>query len=167
MDNHTASDTATRLLTQPIHGPAGHQNWDLIKQQLVKVVKSIWPFFAIAGLYFLLRAGPLNFSDTLNVYGEANIFTQNFGVRLLAFFRAAVINFCIFWFFIRLFPNSNLLFPNSGLIYEHWMYMPIIGIWLIIFWLLFNVISDPIGDPKKKRYIWVPALVGMTILFEI
>ena len=217
MDNHTASDTATRLLTQPIHGPAGHQNWDLIKQQLVKVVKSIWPFFAIAGLYFLLRAGPLNFSDTLNVYGEANIFTQNFGVRLLAFFRAAVIyfqllfwpnnlhmersfniphglffpdvmfggaliigliiaafwsikkypviSFGIFWFFIRLFPNSNLLFPNSGLIYEHWMYMPIIGIWLIIFWLLFNVISDPIGDPKKKRYIWIPALVGMTILF--
>ncbi len=46
-----------------------------------------------------------------------------------------VVSFGILWFFIRLLPNSNLLVPNSGLIYEHWLYLPMLGIWALLVWL--------------------------------
>src|SRR3989344_1499931 len=185
-----------------------------VKQRLFKVVKNIWPFFLLAGLYLLLRATALNFSNTFNVYGEENLFTENFGVRLLAFFRAMaiyfqllfwpnnlhmergfdiphnllipdvfvggflvfglitaaflcikkypIISFGIFWFFIRLFPNSNLLIPNSGLIYEHWMYVPMIGIFLVMSYLALNVAEafrPPLWKPKGFRYILALLLI--------
>jgi tetratricopeptide (TPR) repeat protein len=162
-----------------------------IKQRLVRVAKNIWPFFVMAFIYLWLRATVLNFKDTFNVYGEENLFTESFWVRLMAFFRAMttyfellfwphdlhmersfeiptslaqpdvllgglltlgmvvtalltikkypIVSFGILWFFARLFPNSNLLFPNAGLIYEHWMYVPMIGIFIIIIWLLLKL----------------------------
>lgn len=38
----------------------------------------------------------------------------------------------IFWFFISISPSVHV-FPIQGLLYEHWLYFPLIGIWLAIF----------------------------------
>jgi protein O-mannosyl-transferase len=149
--------------------------------------KRILSFVSIGLLYIFLRATVLNFSDSFNLYGEENPFTQNFHFRLFTFFRSLteyfrllflpfnlhmersieiatsfssfsvifgafvflglltlaltqikkypIISFGILWFFVALFPMSNLLVPVNDLIYEHWMYVPMIGIFLVVLWL--------------------------------
>ncbi|MDP4001352.1 MAG: tetratricopeptide repeat protein [bacterium] len=49
--------------------------------------------------------------------------------------RNPIISFGIFWFAFYLFPHSNLLVPTAGLLHEHWLYLPLVGIYLIIIWL--------------------------------
>lgn len=41
--------------------------------------------------------------------------------------RIPEVGFGIAWFFIRILPNTNLLVPNSALLYEHWLYSPLLG----------------------------------------
>ncbi len=36
------------------------------------------------------------------------------------------------WFFIGLAPVSNILVPINAMIYEHWLYLPLVGIVLIV-----------------------------------
>ncbi|MBI4359264.1 MAG: tetratricopeptide repeat protein [Candidatus Nealsonbacteria bacterium] len=164
-----------------------------IGERLKASAKKFWPFLALALIYFLLRATTLNFVNTFNLYNETNVFTANFLVRLLTFFRVlviyfsllfwpqnlhmersvvlanswsspdvvlgaflffgllalaffsllsrprAILGFGLIWFFIGLAPTSNLLIPVSGLLYEHWLYLPLAGIFLILIWLGFWV----------------------------
>lgn len=158
-----------------------------LKERLKKTAKAVWPFFLIAGFYILLRATVLNFNNTFNLYGEENVFTSNFYVRLFTFFRILtiyfgllfvpfnlhmertaeiatsffspsvvlgailffgllglafqgfrkypILSFGIFWFFIGISVTSNLAVPINGLLYEHWLYLPLIGIFLALVWL--------------------------------
>lgn len=46
-----------------------------------------------------------------------------------------LIAFGIGWFFIAIAPTSNVLVPINSVIYEHFLYMPMIGIALIISYL--------------------------------
>ncbi len=39
----------------------------------------------------------------------------------------SLITFGILWFFIALVPTSNILVPINGLLYEHWLYVPVVG----------------------------------------
>lgn len=43
-----------------------------------------------------------------------------------------VIPFGIAWFFIALLPMSNIFIPVNGLLYEHWMYVPMVGFFLAV-----------------------------------
>lgn len=181
-----------------------------LKERLKKIIKAIWPFFVLAGLYILLRATALNFINTFNLYGEENVFTTNFHVRLFTFFKTLtvyfgllfwpfnlhmersveiatslfspsvifggilfigllvlaftkfkkwpILSFGIFWFFIGLAPTSNLLVPVSGLLYEHWLYLPLIGIFLALIWL---------GISLGKKYNLAKILLGLLIIFLI
>lgn len=52
-----------------------------------------------------------------------------------------IFSFGILWFFITIFPMSNILIPVSGLIYEHWLYLPLIGIFLSLFWILIKLVK--------------------------
>jgi len=156
-------------------------------EKLKKTAKAVWPFFVIAGLYILARGTILNFQNTFNLYDEQNIFTSNFYIRLLTFFRIMmiylgllfwpfnlhmersvtiatslhswpvifggviflsllilaltqfkrwpVLSFGILWFFIGIAPNSNLVIPINGLLFEHWLYLPMIGIFMAVIWL--------------------------------
>ncbi len=44
--------------------------------------------------------------------------------------------FGVLWFFIGLSIVSNIFAPISGLMYEHWLYLPLIGIFIIVLALL-------------------------------
>ena len=60
------------------------------------------------------------------------------GLLILAFTqfkRLPILSFGILWFFIGLAPTSNILVPINNTLYEHWLYLPLIGIFLILFWL--------------------------------
>jgi len=54
----------------------------------------------------------------------------------LKYWRAKpLISFGIGWFFIAIAPTSNVLVPINSVIYEHFLYMPMIGISLIVVFL--------------------------------
>jgi len=49
-----------------------------------------------------------------------------------------LISFGIGWFFIAIVPTSNVLVPINSVIYEHFLYIPMIGIALIVTYLCLN-----------------------------
>lgn len=53
-----------------------------------------------------------------------------------------VFSFGIIWFFITMFPVSNILIPVSGLLYEHWLYLPLIGIFLSLLWIFTKLLEE-------------------------
>lgn len=60
---------------------------------------------------------------------------------LLSIKRYPVISFGIFWFLVTLFPVSNILIPVNSIMYEHWLYLPMIGFFLSLiygFYLIYQ-----------------------------
>jgi len=49
--------------------------------------------------------------------------------------KKPLISFGIGWFFVAIAPTSNVLVPINSVIYEHFLYMPMIGIALIVAYL--------------------------------
>jgi len=106
----------------------------------------LFTFFRVLLIYFGLLFWPFNLhmERTVEIATSLNSLSVIFGalisviLLILAFtsFRQLpILSFGIFWFFIGLAPTSNLLVPVSGLLYEHWLYLPLIGIFIIFIWL--------------------------------
>jgi len=53
--------------------------------------------------------------------------------RIRKFNIALLFSAC--WFFVALFPNSNII-PINALIYEHWLYLPSLGFFVTIAWFI-------------------------------
>ncbi|MBF0485794.1 MAG: tetratricopeptide repeat protein [Candidatus Omnitrophica bacterium] len=49
--------------------------------------------------------------------------------------KTPLITFGIAWFLIALTPTSNIFVIINGMVYEHWLYTAMIGLWLVVFWL--------------------------------
>ena len=180
----------------------------VLRKKFKEIIKSIWPFFAMAGFYILLRSTVLNFSNTFNLYNEENLFTSSILVRILTFFKILtiyfqllfwpvglhmersveiavsffsplviigalifsgliiisivqfkkrpIIAFGILWFFVGLVLISNIFIPINGLLYEHWLYVLMIGIFLPIIWLLF-----------KKEFKFTKYIIIVFTIFSI
>jgi pentatricopeptide repeat protein len=106
----------------------------------------LFTFFRILTVYFSLLFWPFNLHMERSVEIAASLFSPSvifggfifLGLLALAFSqfkRFPVLSFGILWFFIGLAPTSNILVPISGLLYEHWLYLPMIGIFLVVIWL--------------------------------
>jgi len=180
------------------------------KMGLAELLRIFFPFWLIAFIYMISRLTFLNFSNTLNFYSQANIFTENFLYRLYTFFTIlarglmiiffpagihpektwpvftsffvpqvflsfliltaiiilAVINwrkrplfaFGIFWFFFSYLPMSNLVAKINALVWDHWFYIPSIGIFLSLASLL---------QKKLIRRVACFILVTLLIIFSI
>lgn len=46
--------------------------------------------------------------------------------------RRSAVSFGILWFFCAVSVTSNIAAPINGLLYEHWMYVPLVGIFLAL-----------------------------------
>jgi protein O-mannosyl-transferase len=57
------------------------------KIKFIPLIFSLLPFFFLDAIYFVLRLTVLNFMDTLNFYGNNNIYSGNLTVRLMTFSR--------------------------------------------------------------------------------
>lgn len=126
-------------------------------------------FFRVLTIYFGLLFLPLNLHMERSVEMAAswNSFSVIFGALIffgllaLAFSRLKrfpILSFGIFWFFIGLAPTSNLLVPINGLLYEHWLYLPLIGIFLMLFWL---------AGAAAKKYGLQKISIGVLMVFLI
>ena len=83
----------------------------------------------------------------------------------------AVMLFSACWFFIALFPNSNLI-PINALIYEHWLYLPSLGFFITIAWLIAEILRFAQDDPfiRKKtprgvKYISVLTAIVIVLFY--
>jgi tetratricopeptide (TPR) repeat protein len=180
-------------------------------RRLKETLRRAWPFLAIAGVYFALRATVLNFENTFNFYSVSNAFTQSILVRIWTFCKAlsiyvsllfvplglhvertlfpvpnslfsdgvligAIYLLALFaiiirtwhkrpllalgaaWFLIGLAPVSNILVPINAMIYEHWLYVPMVGFFLIVI-ALGKELAD--GRPSWQRALVASYLVAL------
>ena len=129
----------------------------------------LFTFFRVLLVYLGLLFWPFNLHmersvaiatslDSCSVIFGGLIFLGLLILAFLKFKKFPILSFGIFWFFIGLAPVSNLLIPISGLIYEHWLYLPLVGIFLILIWL---------GMMGAKKYNLKKILLGILIIFLI
>lgn len=66
------------------------------------------------------------------------------------------------WFLIMLLPVSGII-PINGILYEHWLYVPMIGIQLLIYVIFHTFISERIFQ-KTKRIFFVIGTILISLL---
>ncbi len=62
----------------------------------------------------------------------ALLFTLLIFLMVRNFQKDKIISFGIFWFFVCLFPMSNIVIPINAPLYEHFLYLPMVGILLVV-----------------------------------
>lgn len=70
--------------------------------------------------------------------------------------------FGLSWFFICLIPTSNILIPINGLLYEHWLYNPIIGFSIFVYGGVILIL-----DRNKSIKILKPLLITAGLIYLI
>ena len=78
--------------------------------------------------------------------------------RLRKFSAAMLFSAC--WFFITLFPNSNMV-PINALIYEHWLYLPSLGFFITVAW----AIEELLKREKIIKYAAVLIAISITLFY--
>jgi tetratricopeptide (TPR) repeat protein len=74
-------------------------------------------------------------------------------------FNSAML-FSASWFFISIFPNSNMI-PINALIYEHWLYLPSLGFFITIAWL----IEELLRMGKNIKYIGILIAIIIALFY--
>ena len=126
-------------------------------------------FFKILTTYFGLIFWPSNLHMERSIDVAMSFFSADVifggilfaGLLILAFTqfkRWPILSFGILWFFVGLAPTSNILVPINNLLYEHWLYFPLIGVYLIIFWLIITF---------TKKFHCEKIFLGVFILYFI
>jgi protein O-mannosyl-transferase len=96
---------------------------DLHMERTVDIAKTLWsPDVLVGGLF---AVGTL-------------------AVALWKYAKYPLLSLGIIWFWLWLFPTSNILIPINGLIYEHWLYLPMVGFFFCIVWALSRIRSTQI-----------------------
>lgn len=124
----------------------------------------LFTFFRTLTVYFRLLFLPFNLHmersveiatsvSSLSVILGGVLFLGLLGIAFWFLKKAPIVSFGIIWFFIALFPMSNLLVPVNDLIYEHWMYVPLIGIFLPIIWLAQQLCKNVKSTNWLQRFL--------------
>lgn len=107
----------------------------------------IFTFLKILLIYYSLYFAPFNLHMERSTEIITTLFHPQVIISLVILFFILFISvysfrknnkffpFAFGLFFISLFPFSNILVPISGLLYEHWLYFPLVGISLAISYL--------------------------------
>jgi len=97
--------------------------------------------FAPIGLHMERSFGieiPTSFFEPMVLLGTVITLALG-GLGIWAWKKHPAYTFGVLWFFIMMFPVSGILSPVAGILYEHYLYAPIIGIAFIIglgaYWL--------------------------------
>lgn len=103
------------------------------KSLLVYIGLLLWP----SQLHMERESLPvLSFFEPHVLVGGALLLV--FGYMAVRYWRQKpLLAFAILWFFIAFAPTSNIVVPINGLLYEHWLYVPIIG-----FGIFFGLLSE-------------------------
>jgi tetratricopeptide (TPR) repeat protein len=80
-------------------------------------------------------------------------------ISILKFKKHPILSFGILWFLISLSIHSNVLVIKSALLYEHWLYIPLFGIFLALFYFLHQI--------SKNKIFFQKMLIAFYIVFVI
>lgn len=133
----------------------------------------LFTFFRVLIVYFKLLLWPLNLHMERGVEIATSYFSLSVILGSLIFLgllvlsatqirRLPVLSFGILWFFIALSPTSNLAVPISGLLYEHWLYLPLIGIFLVLIWL-----GQLLAQKYHLQKFFLVIFLGSLIFFSV
>jgi len=130
----------------------------------------LFTFFRVLSVYAGLLFLPLGLHMERTVEIAKSLWSPDvaaggaiFAGLLAAAFGAArkypVISFGAFWVLIGLAPTSNLVVPINGMIYEHWLYLPLVGVFLALIWLGLRL-------ARRRTIKWLLAvLFGVFLLY--
>lgn len=96
----------------------------------------------------------------INVYFGAALLSGLLVAAVLSYKKFPVIAFGLFWFFITLSPTSNVFVPINGIMYEHWLYLPLVGIFISVIWLFWKLFKD-----NYRLFLALNALLLIMIIF--
>jgi len=65
------------------------------------------------------------------------------------------------WFFIALFPSSNVLMPINAYMAEHWLYLPSVGFFLISARFFISLFENP-----KFKGLAILAVIGLLVFYS-
>lgn len=132
----------------------------------IRVLTFMKSLFIYLGLVFWPKS--LHMERTIDpVTSIFSVYTL-FGVLLILLVIWVIIKSCntrpelsfgLLWFFIAFAPTSNILIPINGLLYEHWLYVPIIG-----FGLLFGYLVNLLLKNYKHYHLVVYILVFCLVI---
>ena len=143
---------------------------------------SIWfrilTFLSVLPEYYRLIFFPLH----LTYEKEQPIFTTFFNpIILLSVLALIAIAFLMFkswkkdkvvffglgFFFIALSPVSNIIVPVNGIFFEHWLYMPLIGVALIFGYLIKKIIRSKIFNCNNNfKILFFIFIVGFIVFLS-
>jgi tetratricopeptide (TPR) repeat protein len=123
----------------------------------------LYTFFFVIWKYFSLLFVPHNLHMAPEIDAVSSLtYSSGFSLitllLLLAYIAYKIYDknkyfaFGLLWFFIILAPRTNIISINRPM-YEHWLYLPILGFYLALFSLLFFII-DKISKKRIKKYIY-------------
>ncbi|MBZ0166541.1 MAG: tetratricopeptide repeat protein, partial [Candidatus Omnitrophica bacterium] len=122
-------------------------------------------FFVAYASYFKLLIAPFNlhmeylrpmfsWSDPRAVVGML-LFIATIVVAVLFRKRKPYVTFGILWFLVGLFPVANVFVVVNAYMAEHWLYIPVMGLLMIVAHLLFDLTT-------KRKALMGPVVVIVT-----
>lgn len=125
--------------------------------------------------YFALLFAPFNLHMAYEVEPITSIFSPSVFLFILAMIcflwivyktwnKDKLIAFGLFWFLIILLPRTNIISINRPL-YEHWLYLPMLGFWLAII-VLIALGIEGIKNINKQKII-KSLLIILFIIFSL
>lgn len=135
------------------------------------ILVRIFTFFKVLTTYFSLLILPvkLHYERTiemsrslldLQTFIGFGILITLFAIAITTFIKKRKLEllFALAWFLIGLAPASGILIPINNYLYEHWLYLPLIG-----FFLFWGFIVKDI-NLKLKSIVAIPLLIFLIFL---
>lgn len=112
--------------------------WERVPGFFVALIKYIMLLIVPVDLHMEYGLGTFRFLNIKTILG-LSLFVILFYIAFLVRKKNKLISFSILWFFISLFPYSNL-FPLNAYMAEHWLYLSSLGYFLIISYSLNKIL---------------------------
>jgi protein O-mannosyl-transferase len=135
-------------------------------------------FFRVLCQYFGLMFWPqiLHMERTVNLAFNLKPFDVLFGALIFTILLIAALfflprrsgfSFGILWFFIAISVTSNIAVPINAMIYENWLYLPLIGIIFSLFWTADWLYHYLHNFQQKLKYFFAGVIVIVVCSFCI
>lgn len=134
--------------------------------QLFAYFKGIWVYTGLifwpAKLYMEKSIEiSKGFFDLQTILGFSVILSSLVAI-IYSFKNKKIIAFGLIWFCAALSPSLQI-YPIQGLLYEHWLYFPLIGIFFIFSFLIDKIITQTKNETTKKIIIFLISIVILSL----
>jgi tetratricopeptide (TPR) repeat protein len=126
--------------------------------QLLAYLKGIWIY---AGLIFwparLYMEKSIEISKSffdLQIILGFSIILSSFIAIIYSLKNKKIIAFGLIWFYAALSPSLQI-YPIQGLLYEHWLYFPLIGVFFVFSFLINEIITRTKNENAQKIIIFL------------